>query len=1206
MNTNSNNKNSSEEETKKSKKRMRRGFKIEEDDSDSSKNKNKIENNKRKIFTKQKTVPNNDTKTSELQSKLKKIFAVREMGKYEYNKQEIPEYLKYHSDDSESSEISGFKKSIMSKKEDQMLKQNNEINFNNTTRNLPAPNPIKRQNSDKSSNRISVKGAQKLRKSKENLENISIYSKNKKINNDEISETKSKKINNNDNENNNNNNSKNKFSDSKYLKNDSNKKDNKNIVENEIEKKPKKNNVRDLIAKLKAKKNEKEELERQEKEAEEQSIMRGKIERKQEKEEINDSEIEKEAEKLRQKEKRIEERRLAREKRRKQEEEERRKKEYEREEEKRKKEEEKRKEEERKKIEEEKRKKEEEEEEERRKEEEKREEERKKIETKDIRINKHRGSKKYISNENIDAIIPKKIYREDSSDITNLGITNIIPKNERRPRKKTEIADNNNKIINKLKIENNNNDKIKPEDPKKEIIITEITNTKLNRSFESGKNNNNLTAYKKPIKKYTNKNATIYKPKKPGGGILKGRSQEKIKKTINKIDNNNNLYVQSNKKINNQITCFRKKSPIGGNFCKLNKSFGEYRNTNLDNGGFIMKNKYNVNTLELSSLPDLNSSYDSRLINFGNNFQFGLNNDFYARTAQKDYNPNTNNSMNSPIINNNAFPNMNNYFRINSMNNINNMNNLSNLNNLNTLNYLNNENENNYFNMSNQNINNNNSSFYDIRQAQISPYDLSSSYNYGYNNPIANFPSNTPVGINPNLLGNNFLGLNNSFNRGISGIQNFNNNGNNFMNIFNKSSISSSINIEDLLVLEEKLNEITIALNKVKFMHNECFDFWNFYYNFSSYGNLEKFFSNVIESKNVQISINYILMSILICYDCSYEIEVLNNVYSMLKDLLNLNHKNLMLIYEHILTIISNDSLENIWVIKLLNIVNSSKNSDFNDDNSMNGYSMNLIEKINFNTGIIIQNIRVLLKNYKTPRVEYLTSLFKKINDKTYDDINNFFRQYILREDNLNGSILGSVYLKNNPEFETEPAPYIRTKNQKNFSLVLGLDETLVHFKMNPENENEGVLKVRPGVMEFLDSVTKFYELIIFTNATQDYANLLIDNIEENKIYFVHRLYRQHTMIKDNDFVKDLSRIGRPLDKIIIVDSMPQNFRLQKENGINIKAFWGEDIYDSALIDLAPILINIAKEGGDLRKGLKKYRNEIVEKVTSNISKHNI
>lgn len=87
-----------------------------------------------------------------------------------------------------------------------------------------------------------------------------------------------------------------------------------------------------------------------------------------------------------------------------------------------------------------------------------------------------------------------------------------------------------------------------------------------------------------------------------------------------------------------------------------------------------MKNKYNANTLELSSLPHLISNYYSRLINFGNNFQFNLGNDFYART-QKDNNQNSNNLMNSPIINNNTrYSNMTKYFRMNSMNNMNNMN----------------------------------------------------------------------------------------------------------------------------------------------------------------------------------------------------------------------------------------------------------------------------------------------------------------------------------------------------------------------------------------------------------------------------------------------------------------------------------------------------------------------------------------------------
>ena len=343
----------------------------------------------------------------------------------------------------------------------------------------------------------------------------------------------------------------------------------------------------------------------------------------------------------------------------------------------------------------------------------------------------------------------------------------------------------------------------------------------------------------------------------------------------------------------------------------------------------------------------------------------------------------------------------------------------------------------------------------------------------------------------------------------------------------------------------------------------------------------------------------------MICYDFSFDMTILNNAYSVLDELLKLNHQNLIIIFEHILSKISSDSRDNVWVFKLHGIVNSSKNSIYNSEySSINEYSMTPVEKITYNTGIIIQNIRVLLKNYKSSKIDQLTTIFKKLNEKTYEDINVFFRECILRVDNMNGSVLASIFLKENNNFKTEPAPYLKTINRKPYSLILDLDETLVHFKVNPQNESEGVLRVRPGIIEFLDSIDKYYELIIFTAATQEYADLLIDAVEENKIYFEHRLYRQHTVIIDNDFVKDLSRVGRPLDKIAIVDNMPQNFRLQKENGINIKAFWGEEVYDTALIDLAPILINIAKEGGDIRDGLAKYKDEIVKKVTSNISKH--
>ena len=37
------------------------------------------------------------------------------------------------------------------------------------------------------------------------------------------------------------------------------------------------------------------------------------------------------------------------------------------------------------------------------------------------------------------------------------------------------------------------------------------------------------------------------------------------------------------------------------------------------------------------------------------------------------------------------------------------------------------------------------------------------------------------------------------------------------------------------------------------------------------------------------------------------------------------------------------------------------------------------------------------------------------------------------------------------------------------------------------------------------------------------------------------------------------------------------------------------------LFYLKEILVKIAKDGGDLRKGIEKYREDIVEKISSNI-----
>ena len=118
--------NSSEEKASSKKlKKRRKNKKYLEDSSE------KQSENKSKKYIEEK---NNNLKTEkqiEIQKKLKHIFnEVRAKGKYEYNKQEIPEHLKYHSD-SDSSELSKNTKDNNSKKNktSKIIKNNKNNNL---------------------------------------------------------------------------------------------------------------------------------------------------------------------------------------------------------------------------------------------------------------------------------------------------------------------------------------------------------------------------------------------------------------------------------------------------------------------------------------------------------------------------------------------------------------------------------------------------------------------------------------------------------------------------------------------------------------------------------------------------------------------------------------------------------------------------------------------------------------------------------------------------------------------------------------------------------------------------------------------------------------------------------------------------------------------------------------------------------------------
>lgn len=157
------------------------------------------------------------------------------------------------------------------------------------------------------------------------------------------------------------------------------------------------------------------------------------------------------------------------------------------------------------------------------------------------------------------------------------------------------------------------------------------------------------------------------------------------------------------------------------------------------------------------------------------------------------------------------------------------------------------------------------------------------------------------------------------------------------------------------------------------------------------------------------------------------------------------------------------------------------------------------------------------------------------------------------------------------------PAPYLKEPFSKEYTLVLDLDETLLHFE--ELNDNEGQLSIRPGADSFLKLMSQYFNIVIFTAGTEEYADWALSFLE-NQNLINHRLYRQHALPYNGFYVKDLSRIGTDLRKTLIVDNIAENFQLQPYNGIFIKT-WIDASDDTCLFTLAPLLVRIVKENVD-------------------------
>ena len=411
----------------------------------------------------------------------------------------------------------------------------------------------------------------------------------------------------------------------------------------------------------------------------------------------------------------------------------------------------------------------------------------------------------------------------------------------------------------------------------------------------------------------------------------------------------------------------------------------------------------------------------------------------------------------------------------------------------------------------------------------------------------------------------------------------------------NNNKMNTIIKIEDLIYLEEKLKSILNSFDNLEDLKRLCVEWYNFY-NYSSFYNVFKNFSlnnsKKLEEKNIGYEYSVLeFLSIIVIHEVINDINISQSTINCLNKLMSLVYQNFIIICDFFISIIPFYCKNTLWVKKLQNVIMKNKEIEISNNHFI------LLKNGCKSISILIKNILKFYNNNSNfVNGNELTFFLRRSSRILINTLNEYFKKKINYEVNKD---------KNNKNTEKnilDISSIINNKNIPNqkFTLILELNETIISIKK--DSKGQVIIIPRPGLKQFLKEISKFYEIIIFTSYDKNYADQILNSIDKKNRYFEKRLYKEHTIFMNNIYIKDLSQLRRDLSKVIIIDNKPQNFELQKENGIYIRSFNGNK-NDNVLLDLITILKKIASNNeNDVRNEIKKFYNEIFSKITTDLN----
>eukprot|EP00545_Synedropsis_sp_CCMP1620_P007359 CAMPEP_0119021774 /NCGR_PEP_ID=MMETSP1176-20130426/26664_1 /TAXON_ID=265551 /ORGANISM="Synedropsis recta cf, Strain CCMP1620" /LENGTH=417 /DNA_ID=CAMNT_0006976457 /DNA_START=77 /DNA_END=1327 /DNA_ORIENTATION=+ len=163
-------------------------------------------------------------------------------------------------------------------------------------------------------------------------------------------------------------------------------------------------------------------------------------------------------------------------------------------------------------------------------------------------------------------------------------------------------------------------------------------------------------------------------------------------------------------------------------------------------------------------------------------------------------------------------------------------------------------------------------------------------------------------------------------------------------------------------------------------------------------------------------------------------------------------------------------------------------------------------------------------------------------------------------------------------------------------TLVLDLEETLVSSTWDRKYGWRHAK--RPGVDKFLHTMAQYYEIVLYSPSIDAVADPVVTSLDKTGC-IMHRLYRDATHYKNGTHVKDLNRLNRNINRMVLLDDDPECAQFNPDNLIRIKAYEDPmDRTDNTLERITPFLVELARKGhSELPVILRQYKGMDADEI---------